>query len=218
MNQTDIYRIKKVDKPILLNLKKDKTKKKDKIIWSEFSIFVFIKKSKNLKNRSILILLKKLIFSLPSYEREYCGKIVLYFQKRLNNLYNSISSKLVEMEIDLKDTFGFFGKIAGELRYYSKDINSLHPIFSEWDQSDSFLFVNLQRKNIFIAREILKQDAFLYNESALFNLCKISNYIIRKSGDEDEFEIITRNPNVIQSINSIWDKLKKNDFNINETF
>lgn len=203
MDKTGIvFKIKKVQNPILLNLKKDKYKGK-KSNWLDFQIFAFIRKTNDLEDRSILKQLKDTISNLPSYENFFCGKIVLYFKAKIVTLNHMIEKEIVETELEINNTNGFFGPIAGELRYYTSDINSIELIISEWDQADYFMLINIDTDKIQLAKDVLRSDAFSYNESALYELSKVSNYIIRKSGDEDEFELITNKSDVINHVISL---------------
>ncbi|MGB2987324.1 MAG: hypothetical protein WBE26_15775, partial [Phycisphaerae bacterium] len=159
---------------------------------SETHCCVIVGRSSKLGNRSLKDFIKEFVAQLSSEQGWFSGRLAESFVRSLQRAQQELLNTGANAELDARETMGIYGPIAGELRYSAGRLQCIAPIWSNWDSADYFDLFHADEQYAAIIEERLRHDALRWTESGLFDLAQLSRFVLRKSGDEDEVEIISK--------------------------
>lgn len=211
--------IKQIDKPLIRQISKLKRRNIPKLDWSFINIYIIIGKSKDIKKRSLSNLIKKFLMDTTKNSLEggkFIGRLSESFPEPLQKLKHDLLESGVNVVLDIKESMGIYGPIAGELRYLTDRIDYILPVLLRWQNADYFDLAYLDRKYTEQVLIEFNNNAFFYTEDFIFRIVELCNYFLRKSGDEDECEILSKDLGFIPFFSIINNILTKSNFSLLE--
>jgi hypothetical protein len=121
----------------------------------------------------------------------FAGRLAESSTKALQKTREGLLEAGATVEMEARETIGVYEPIAGEIRYASNRIDNITPALLRWDSADYFELAYVKDVSGVKVPERLQHNAFLCTELYLFEFAKSAHFLVRKSGDEDEFEILS---------------------------
>ncbi len=191
MFQGDEVVLRVLSNPLVRELAKVKVSVRQDVDWSQVNCYVIIGRSPDVTKRSLAGMIEKLCTLFKGSRGEFVGRLAESSTRLLEKTKRDLLEASAKAEMESKETLGVYGPVAGEIRYSSDKIENIMPIFSAWDSADYFELTYVDDQSTTQVKKRLQESAFSCTELYLFELTKSCRFVMRKSGDEDEVEILS---------------------------
>ena len=163
----------------------------DRFDWSRYHCSVIIGRADKLTERSLARVIEAIVNRLATKQALFSGRFAGTTATGLEEAQNELLRAGARVEVDLRESMGVYAPIAGELRYETEHPRSIAPLWSHWDSADYFDLVHVDETCVAAVKGLMQEDALRYSEFSLAELARLGKFLVRKSGDEDEVEIIS---------------------------